>query len=180
LHPHGSLRGATHLHAALRLAFRLTTHGVLPEHAAHAAPAGVLRGADAVFVLSDGAPTRWSFEGTGAPVATSFGVGGGGAYNPETGASRGGGGGARGGGGAATVKLPRKVGCPFSSQARFRRDLERLNLVRQVELHAVAIGEANRGWLRVITEVGGGRLLDVEAPDAVAVAAAAAAPRRGR
>ncbi len=48
--------------------------------------------------------------------------------------------------------------------ARFRRDLERLNLVRQVELHAVAIGEANRSWLRVITEVGGGQLLDVEAP----------------
>jgi hypothetical protein len=58
--PHGVLRGDTNLHGALRKAFQMTSRGRLDENE-HVDLAVFRNGADTIFLLSDGKPTRDDF-----------------------------------------------------------------------------------------------------------------------
>lgn len=155
------LMGQTDLHSALRLAYRVTTHGIVPEEeAAHGAEA-LAEGADAIFVLSDGQPNRDAFPGESAPLLIPAQEGRTGRFrDPETGDWKD----YRLGPSAAYVSKYVWFG-PYRHIAYFRRDLERLNLFRKVEISAVGFGEADRQWLRACVEAGDGELNWVGGPD---------------
>lgn len=148
------LRGNTNLHAATRLAFRVSTKGVLSAEkcAVPSNPATAL--ADAIFLLSDGEPTRDDFPGKGPARETSKG-----SYtevDPETGKK-------------TTHTSDGGMGHqmhdgPYEDLEFFRPDLERLNLFRWTQLHVIGIGECDRYWGRALTELGEGELQLIGGP----------------
>ena len=62
---HGTLRGMTNLHSALRLGFQLTARGLIQTDDEHVHPDAFNGGCDTIFLLSDGTPTQWDFHGRG-------------------------------------------------------------------------------------------------------------------
>jgi hypothetical protein len=144
--PFGTLRGQTNLHAAIRLAYRLSTKGQLsPEKCARPGnPHGAL--ADTVFVLSDGEPTRDDFAGEGPERDVKAGTVT--RVDPETGRQT-----------TSQTEAGRASNTfegPYRDLEYFRRELERLNLFRWAQVHVVGIGECDPGWGRVIAEIGEG------------------------
>lgn len=144
------LFGNTNLHAAIRLAFAVSRKGVLdPEACARpSCPRDAL--AEAIFVLSDGAPTRDDFTGKG-PEEDVDAAGSWDEVDPET--------------GKVTRHGPREAGKgrqthlgPYQDLEYFRPDLERLELFRWTAVHVVGIGECDRYWGQALTELGEGEL----------------------
>lgn len=138
--PHGKLRGETNLHGGLRLAFRVTTEKPLGV----AEYVDVSRtGCDAVFLLSDGNPTADDFKKTDKRDGEKA------VKDRET---------------LTPVEPPPELVFsgpyghrPFEGYDYLTDDVVRLNLVRQAEIHCVAIGEVDDSLLRGIAEVGNGR-----------------------
>ncbi|MHC4939472.1 MAG: vWA domain-containing protein [Planctomycetota bacterium] len=129
LHPHGQLRGATNIHGAFRVAFRVTTGRSLRDPA-FIDPAGWAKGFDTIFLLSDGRPTTDDFgandEHKGGKVTV----------NPETGETR------DSGGGSASFRGP------YARSNHLAEDVERMNLFRKAEIHAIGMGSADRNLMR--------------------------------
>lgn len=138
--PHGKLRGDTNLHGGMRLAFRVTTGGLLgPGEYVDLARTGC----DAVFLLSDGNPSTDDFRKvdkpdgekrvkdreTMTPVESNNDILFQGPYGDRT----------------------------FEGFDWVTDDVRRMNLLRQAEIHCVAIGEVDDGLLRGLADVGGGR-----------------------
>lgn len=159
---HGTLRGMTNLHAALRLGFQLTARGVIKTDDEHLHPDAFAGGCDTIFLLSDGTPTQWDFHGRG-PLRDVPG------YevkarkykykykDPETGEET-----EREVNQPARTVPPRKIQQsmqgPYQNQAHFRSDLERLNLFRKVQIHVVGVGEYSKTWLDLVKDAGLGKL----------------------
>jgi len=135
--PHGTLRGETNLDGGLRLAFRLTEKGPIPA-AEHVAQEGFESGADTIFVLSDGAPSWDDFDQEDITVDDWR------AGDPETSEDMG------------VVPRLHYYG-PFVLEERLFRDVERLNLLRQVELHTIGFGEASGQLLERLARLGHGQ-----------------------
>lgn len=144
------LLGNTNLHAAIRLAFRVSAKGVLdPEACARpGCPRDAL--AEAIFVLSDGAPTLDDYPGKG-PEREVDAAGGWTEVDPETGKET------RHGPREAGMARQTHVG-PYQDLQYFRPDLERLELFRWTAVHVVGIGECDRYWGQALTELGEGEL----------------------
>lgn len=159
---HGTLRGMTNLHAALRLGFQLTAKGILRSDDEHVHPDAFAGGCDTIFLLSDGTPTQWDFHGRG-PLRDVPG------YevkarkykykykDPETGEES-----EREVNQPARTVPPRKIQQsmqgPYGQTQNFRSDLERLNLFRKVQIHVIGVGEYSKTWLDLVTEAGLGKL----------------------
>jgi hypothetical protein len=124
LHPHGQLRGATNIHAAFRVAFRVTTRSALKDPAFIDAN-GAKRGCDTVFLLSDGRPTSDDFAANDEYKGGKLTV------NPETGETK------DAKGGSASFRGPYVRG-NFLAQ-----DVERMNVFRKAEIHAIALGSSD-------------------------------------
>ena len=146
--PNGTLRGQTNLHAAVRLAWQVSTKGVLSpaECASWKNPSETL--ADTVFLLSDGAPTRDDFKGLGPAREHQAGTVT--RTDPETGAT-------------TTSETEAGVSSqelegPYRDLEYFQRDLERLNLFRWTQLHVVGLGECDERWGRLLSRLGEGEL----------------------
>ncbi|MBL4849523.1 MAG: hypothetical protein JKY65_28670 [Planctomycetes bacterium] len=159
---HGSLRGMTNLHAALRLGFQLTASGVLRSNDEHVHPEAFAGGCDTIFLLSDGTPTLWDYQGRGPLIdrpgyeikARKYKY----RYkDPETGeeSER------EINQPARTVpprKVPQSMQGPYQRTQHFRADLERLNLFRKVQINVIGVGEYSKTWLDLVTNAGLGKL----------------------
>lgn len=138
--PYGSLRGATNLHGGLRLAFRVTTAGKLgPGEYVDLSRTGC----DAVYLLSDGNPTTDDFRKVDkrdeeqavkdresmTPIAPPPELTFQGPYGART----------------------------FENFDFLTDDVRRLNLLRQAEIHCVALGDVDDSLLAGLAEIGGGQ-----------------------
>ena len=140
--PHGVLRGYTNLHGGLRLAFELTTRGRLDEGRADVDPRAFELGCDTIYLLSDGDPT-WS------DFAVLDGNDIGRAYDPETGRSE------------PSDRELYHYHAYGSARPFLVPDVQRLDLLRRVAIHTVALGEANDALLDEIAAIGGGRAIRI-------------------
>ena len=129
LHPHGQLRGSTNIHGAFRLAFRVTSGRALRDPT-FIEPEGWKKGCDTIFLLSDGRPTTDDF------AANDEHKGGKVTVNPETGETK------DSGGGSASFRGP------YARSNYLAQDVERMNLFRKAEIHAIAMGSADRVLMR--------------------------------
>ncbi|MEN8149824.1 MAG: LamG-like jellyroll fold domain-containing protein [Planctomycetota bacterium] len=137
--PHGVLRGTTNLHGALRKAFQLTSRGLVNENE-HVAEATFRDGADTIFLLSDGKPTKDDF------AANDMAVGGRTITDPETGASR--------------PDNTRRTGSffgPYRNPDHLVADVHRMNLFRKAEIHTISMGDADLFLMHRIAMLGLGR-----------------------
>ena len=137
--PYGTLRGNTNIHGGLRRAFMLKGKA-LSKRRAYVDPQTFSGGCDTIFLLSDGAP---SWDDWAATDSRDDGdqVG-----DPELGG--------RGNQEATSLSFPG----PYANTRHLLEDVQRMNLFRQVEIHCVGIGEANRGLLAQISNTGLGRV----------------------
>jgi hypothetical protein len=137
--PHGTLRGETNIHGALMLAFRARKKG-MEESNEHVAAKLFADGCDTIFLLSDGAPTDDNFGHVdafeGGKVAVDAEAGKTELSNRKSAFFRG------------PYRIPRYL----------LRDLERMNLFRKVELHCIALGEADMELLDGIARIGCGKV----------------------
>lgn len=129
----GKLKGRTNMHAGLRLAFSLAGKGTVGEPA-YVDPKALTEGCDTIFLLSDGAPSIDEFEitdrdyGEGNVVVDQE-------YNVA--APR-----------APQINYPG----PFVNVDWLVDDVTRMNLLRRVRVHCIAIGEANQRLLRRLAD----------------------------
>lgn len=138
--PNGTLRGKTNLHGGLKLAFELQDGKRRITSATDVDVKAIGNGADTIFVLSDGDPTwdNWPEEDTpddwdqaGDPEAKT---------NHEM---------------HPTLTFQG----PMSYPEWLLVDLERLNTLRKVQIHAVGFGDVQRSFLRRIAKLGDGEAL---------------------
>lgn len=134
--PDGTLMGYTNLHGGLREAFRITTKGRI-ERDEHVAEGGFREGIETIFLLSDGAPSWDDFD---AVDKNDQDLNSG---DPEAGTQ-----------GAKSPTL--NFYGPYVFVDHLVRDVIRMNLFRQAEIHCIGIGEANEQLLKLLAEIGGG------------------------
>jgi Concanavalin A-like lectin/glucanases superfamily len=137
--PHGVLLGTTNLHGALRKAFQMTSRGRVTEYE-HVAEATFRDGADTIFLLSDGKPTRDDF------AANDMAEPGRSITDPETGESR--------------EENYRRTGSffgPYRAPDHLLGDLHRMNLFRKAEIHTISMGDADLDLMHRIAMAGLGR-----------------------
>ena len=135
--PHGTLRGNTNLHGALLRAFR-AVRGKSLRGSEHLDPQAISQGCDTVYVFSDGRPTDDDFDAEDSTEAGAVIV------DRESGKT------AQIGGGRVTYFGPYQLRGPLLE------DVRRLTSVRSVEIHTVAIGEADVSLLKEMTSRAGG------------------------
>lgn len=158
--PHGQLRGGTNLHGGLRRAFQVRGRSSVPRDE-HVDLRLLEEGCDTVFLLSDGVPSWDDFATADLPDPEDE------SGNPES--------------GAAAERTPTLIfDGPYGQEhARgdyLAEDVRRMNLLRNAEIHCVAVGEADDDLLTRLAALGLGRVRRVGAAPAPA-APAPAAPR---
>lgn len=142
--PDGTLNGRTNLHAGLQLAFGLCDK-VEDDAAAYVDAATLSDGCDTIFLLSDGAPSIDDFYvldrdyGEGKVVLDQE-------YGAEAPRS-------------AQIWYPG----PYVLPQWLVDDVTRMNLLRRVRVHCIAIGEADQGLLRQLSSACYGQLFVVGA-----------------
>ena len=139
--PHGTLRGKTNMHGALHRAFKLTASRMVGP-GEYVNPATFKTGCDTIFLLSDGAAT-WDDW----PQADSRDQGDH-AGDPELGGRQ-----------PDTPQL--EFPGPYRRAYHLVTDVRRLNLFRKVEIHCVAMGEANMNTLERIAAIGLGETVNL-------------------
>lgn len=133
--PHGVLQGNTNLHSGLRLAFRVRDKGVVDEFE-HVELTGFEEGCDTIFLLSDGDPTDDDYPVEDADYGDGQVV-----TDRES-----------------RDEAPRTARLiypgPYVLWDRLLQDVRRMNLFREVEIHCIAIGEVQQGWLQRLADLG--------------------------
>jgi hypothetical protein len=138
----GTILGDTNLHGAFRMAFKTKESGVTGPNE-HVRPDAFLQGCDTIFLLSDGDPSQSDWFQKDRPDAGDQ------ASDLETGNKH--------------TNTPELIyPGPYSMWPYILEDVERMNLIRRVEIHAVGIGEVNAGWLGRLVALGGGRLRQIQ------------------
>lgn len=139
----GTLEGDTNMHAGLRLAFSVIDKKPLDE-TPYVDLEAHLEGADTIFLLSDGDPTcdDWPMQDAPYPefnVVTDFET-----KNPA----------------APTGNRMNYFG-PFQNWHNLLEEVRRMNMFREVELHAIAIGEVQMPFLEMLAKIGLGKAVKV-------------------
>jgi hypothetical protein len=135
------LKGKTNMHGGLRMAFRLTDKGALTTDDEYVNAATFDKGADTIFLLTDGIPNWDDYPGKG-PIEKDRGSG-----DPESGQRE----------AAKGETTHYNYAGPYSDKTFYQRDMQRLNLFRKVEIHCIGIGEAHNGWLDATARIGNGK-----------------------
>ncbi len=133
--PYGKLRGSTNVHGGILRAFRVRGKKLVRENE-HVV--GMRKGADTVFLLSDGQPTEDDFG------AQDKFAGGTLSKDSETGETT------TSGAGSAVYFGP------YRGVAALLGDVRRLNLFRKVEMHCIGMGEADGKLMHGIADIGMG------------------------
>lgn len=134
----GSLRGETNLHGGLHRAFT-RTEGKPLQGFTYVSEEGLHKGCDTIFVLSDGAPSTDDFVTLDKRDPEDHVV-----EDRET---------MKRAKDVPEVNYPGPYSEVRQSQNLYY-DIERHNLIRQVEIHCLGIGEANMGSLGQIARIG--------------------------
>lgn len=142
--PDGVLRGRTNLHAGIVRAFQMTRSGEV-RRAEYVDAKAMSDGCDAIFILSDGAPSWDDYEGLDARDPEDQ------AGDPESGVKH-----------DNVPQLTFSGPYGLNGEGRLQREVERLNLFRKAEIHCVGIGEANHGLLTRIARLGGGQAIRID------------------
>jgi len=145
LRPHGVLKGATDLHGGLMLAFQMRSRGKIDTDE-HVAEVVFNEGVDAVFVLSDGAPSWDSFEALHMREPEDN-VG-----DPESGTR---------GQNTDQVYYPGPYRSPVHKINHLINDIVRMNLLRRAQINCIGTGEADMDLLRAIASIGMGEAKSV-------------------
>lgn len=136
-YPDGKLRGATNMHAGLKLAFALAGRGFVDEPA-YVDPDALVEGCDTIFLVSDGRPSVDDFR----IVDKDYGEG-----NVVTNHES----------GNQAQRTPNLwYHGPYDRDDWLVEDMKRMNAFRRIRLHAIGIGEANMGLLEKLAEIGHG------------------------
>ena len=145
--PHGELRGATNLHGGLRMAFQVGSKGLV-ETNEHVDAKLLEDGCDTIFLLSDGVPSWDDFEATEVPDPEDQPA------NPESKADT-----ER----TPTMTYDGPYGQFHATGDYLVQDVRRMNLLRNAEIHVVAVGEADDLLLARIADLGLGKVRRVGA-----------------
>ena len=145
--PHGELRGATNFHGGAQRAFQVIPKGLVGS-AAYVDPEAYLKGAETIFLLSDGDPTTddWVMEDQRDENDRAGNAESGGQVEDT---------------GSKMLKFPG----PYAGHQIAQKDIARLNLFRKCEIHCIGLGEANSYYLKSIAELGLGRAKMVGVPE---------------
>lgn len=147
--PLGELRGATNLHGGLRKAFQVGFRGLV-EVDEHVDTKLFEEGCDTVFLLSDGVPSWDDFEATEVPDPEDQ------PGNPESKTDM-----AR----TPTMTYDGPYGQWHATGDYLVQDVRRMNLLRNAEIHVIAVGEADDALLTRIADLGLGKLRRVGATE---------------
>ena len=137
---HGTIWGDTNLHAGLKLAFATTKKGRV-KGAGYVHPETFVSGADTLFVLSDGDPSVDDYTvqdvdyGDGTIITD--------AESKKEGNNR-------------TMNL--NYFGPYVNWPLLIEDTRRMNMLRELEIHVISVGDADTRALGMLAEVGLGKL----------------------
>ena len=137
--PDGKLRGKTNLHSGLLRAFSLAGKGFVTNDA-YVDPEALVEGCDTIFLLSDGTPSWDDFNivdkdyGEDKVVLDTE-------YNKE----------------APRTPTIQYHG-PFDQDDWLVQDVRRMNVLRRIKIHCIGLGEANKGLLERLAEIGNGQV----------------------
>jgi len=137
---HGTIWGDTNLHAGLKLAFATSKKGRV-KGAGYVAPETFVSGADTLFVLSDGDPSVDDYTvqdidyGDGTIITD--------AESKNEGDTR-------------TMNL--NYFGPYVNWPLLIEDTRRMNMLRELEIHVISVGDADTRALGMLAEVGLGKL----------------------
>ena len=140
--PDGQLRGRTNMHSGLRRAFGLTDKGFV-ENDAYVDPEALVQGCDTIFLLSDGAPSIDDFYVLDKDYGEGNVV-----VDQEYGAKA-----------ARTPQL--WYPGPYVQDEWLVEDARRMNSLRRIKIHCIGLGEANKGLLDRLAEMGNGSVFIV-------------------
>lgn len=161
--PHGTLKGQTNIYQAFALAFRIGKRGERKSAAPYVDKKLYFEGAETIYLLSDGKPTRDGFTGQTPKMKT-------GGYwlepyegevtDPETGLKR-------------KIKRDKRIFVkeqvrqythgigPYLQYDMLIGELARMNMFRKVVIHVIGLGEADKLLPKRIAEIGRGRWIHV-------------------
>ncbi len=137
---HGTIWGDTNLHAGLKLAFATSKKGRV-KGAGYVDPETFVSGADTLFVLSDGDPSVDDYTVTDVDY---------------------------GDGRVITDKESKREGKertmnmnfigPYSNWPLLIEDTRRMNMLRELEIHVISVGDADEQALGMLADIGLGKL----------------------
>ncbi len=137
---HGTIWGDTNLHAGLKLAFATSKKGRV-KGAGYVDPETFVSGADTLFVLSDGDPSVDDYTVTDVDY---------------------------GDGRVITDKESKREGKertmnmnfigPYSNWPLLLEDTRRMNMLRELEIHVISVGDADEQALGMLADIGLGKL----------------------
>ena len=142
--PHGTIRGDTNLHGALRLALKIANRKKRLPHNAYVHPDARALGAETIFLLSDGLPSTDDFRCVDLSDTYDTAV-----EDRES---------------MKKTKVPEKLDFP-GPYARYYEagyeyflldDIARRNMLRHTKIQCVGIGEASEDFLKKLAAIGVG------------------------
>ena len=137
---HGTIWGDTNLHAGLKLAFATSKKGRV-KGAGYVDPETFVSGADTLFVLSDGNPSVDDYTVTDVDYGDGKIV-----TDNESGRE----------GTERTMKL--NFFGPYTNWPPLLEDTRRMNMLREVEIHVISVGDADQQALGMLADIGLGKL----------------------
>jgi len=137
---HGTIWGDTNLHAGLKLAFATSKKGRV-KGAGYVNPETFVSGADTLFVLSDGDPSVDDYTVTDVDYGDGKIV-----TDNESGRE----------GKDRTMQL-NFIG-PYVNWPLLLEDTRRMNMLREVEIHVISVGDADEQALGMLADIGLGKL----------------------
>ncbi len=137
---HGTIWGDTNLHAGLKLAFATSKKGRV-KGAGYVDPDTFVSGADTLFVLSDGDPSVDDY------TVTDVDYGDGRVITDKESKRE---------GKERTMKM-NFIG-PYSNWPLLLEDTRRMNMLREVEIHVISVGDADEQALGMLADIGLGKL----------------------
>ncbi len=137
---HGTIWGDTNLHAGLKLAFATSKKGRV-KGAGYVNPETFVSGADTLFVLSDGDPSVDDYTVTDVDYGDGKIV-----TDNESGRE----------GKDRTMQL-NFIG-PYVNWPLLLEDTRRMNMLRELEIHVISVGDADEQALGMLADIGLGKL----------------------
>lgn len=137
---HGTIWGDTNLHAGLKLAFATSKKGRV-KGAGYVDPETFVSGADTLFVLSDGNPSVDDYTVTDVDYGDGKIV-----TDNESGRE----------GTERTMKL--NFFGPYANWPPLLEDTRRMNMLRELEIHVISVGDADEQALGMLADIGLGKL----------------------
>lgn len=136
----GTLWGDTNLHSGIRLAFSVTKKGAVDEFE-YVMPETFEHGADTIFILSDGDPSLDDY------TRKDVDYGDGQVFSDREAGER-------------SKERTRELNYlgPYAHWKPLLDDVRRMNMLREIEIHVIGIGDADENALKALADIGLGKV----------------------